>query len=60
MANQKSKARVIERYRDKYTKDIHEIGEIVSLAAKRLGELESKGFVRAIKEDKPEEKDIEE
>ena len=46
------KAKVVQRFRDKHTGDIHEVGDIITISKKRFAEiLEVAPLVEEIKEE---------
>lgn len=56
------KAKVIRRFIDKYTKNLHEIGDVLEINDERFAELSGEppnNFVKEIKEDKPTKEHLE-
>ena len=48
------KAKVLISFRDKETKKIHKIGDVITVTTKRFNEITSKGkYVEAVEEEKP-------
>lgn len=51
------KVKVIREFMDKHTNELHEVGSVFDVTAKRLKEIQSVGdFVQEVKEDKSDEK----
>lgn len=52
------KVKVIREFVDRHTDDLHPVGEVFDVTAKRLKEIQDAGdYVQEVKEDKPEKAD---